>query len=316
MGEHMRKISFVIPCYRSKDTIESVVVEIKETIQLNELYEYEIILVNDSSPDNVMEVLHELAKKNKQIKVVNLSKNFGQHSAIMSGFSFVTGDIIICLDDDGQTPANEMFKLIDELDQGYDIVYANYESKEHSVFRNFGTYVNNKMAEVLIKKPKNINMTSYFATRRFVVDEVVKYQNAFPYIGGLLFRVSNRISKVTVKHRKRLIGESGYSFKSLFTLWLNGFTAFSVKPLRISSFIGFLFAIFGFLYGIVVIYNRLTNPDIPLGYSSLISAIIFIGGMIMIMLGLIGEYIGRIYISINKSPQYVIREKINIDENE
>lgn len=312
----MRKISFVIPCYRSKDTIENVVIEIKESIQLNDLYEYEIILVNDSSPDNVMEVLYELAKLDKQIKVVNLSKNFGQHSAIMSGFSFVTGDIVICLDDDGQTPANEMFKLIDELDKGYDIVYANYESKEHSIFRNFGTYVNNIMAEILIKKPKNINMTSYFATKRFVVDEVVKYQNAFPYIGGLLFRVSNRISKVTVKHRKRLIGESGYSFKSLFTLWLNGFTAFSVKPLRISSFIGFLFAIFGFLYGILVIYNRFTNPDIPLGYSSLISAIIFIGGMIMIMLGLIGEYIGRIYISINKSPQYVIREKINIDENE
>lgn len=312
----MKKISFVIPCYRSKDTIGTVVNEIKETVQLNDHYEYEIILVNDSSPDNVMDVLYELTRNDKRVKVVNLSKNFGQHSAIMSGFSFVTGDIVICLDDDGQTPANEMFKLINELERGFDIVYANYESKEHSVFRNFGTYVNNVMAELLINKPKNINMTSYFATKRFVIDEVVKYQNAFPYIGGLLFRVSNKISKVTVKHRKRLIGESGYSFKTLFTLWLNGFTAFSVKPLRISSFIGFILAIIGFLYGILVIYNRLTNPDIPLGYSSLISAIIFIGGMIMIMLGLIGEYIGRIYISINKSPQYVIREKINIDENE
>lgn len=312
----MRKISVVIPCYRSQDTIESVVNEVKNTITAHDNFDYEIILVNDASPDNVIDVLFRLAKEDTKIKVINLSKNFGQHPAIMSGFNHVTGELVMCLDDDGQTPATEMFKLIEELDKGYDIVYANYESKEHNIFRNFGTLVNNVMAELLIDKPKNVNMTSYFVTKKFVISEVINYQNSFPYIGGLLFRVSNKISKVQVKHRKRLVGKSGYSFKGLVTLWLNGFTAFSVKPLRISSLIGFLLAIAGFLYGIIVIYKRLTNPDIPLGYSSLISAIIFIGGMIMLMLGLIGEYIGRIYITMNKSPQYVIRETVNIDENE
>lgn len=312
----MRKISVVIPCYRSQDTIELVVNEVKDTISAQNQFDYEIILVNDASPDNVLDVLQKLSKEDYKIKVVNLSKNFGQHPAIMSGFNYVTGDLIMCLDDDGQTPADEMFKLIEELDKGYDIVYANYEVKEHNSFRNFGTLLNNLMAELLLNKPKNVNMTSYFVTRRFIINEVIKYQNSFPYIGGLLFRASNKISKVKVKHRKRLIGNSGYSLKALMTLWLNGFTAFSVKPLRISSFIGFLLAIIGFLYGLVVIYNRLTNPNIPLGYSSLISAILFIGGMIMIMLGLIGEYIGRIYISINKSPQYVVRETVNIDEKE
>ncbi|HCT63573.1 MAG TPA: glycosyltransferase [Erysipelotrichaceae bacterium] len=312
----MRKISVVIPCYRSQDTIESVVGEVRNTVAIHEQFDYEIVLVNDASPDNVIEVLFKLAHEDPKIKVINLSKNFGQHPAIMSGFNYVTGDLVMCLDDDGQTPATEMFKLIEELDKGFDIVYANYESKEHNIFRNFGTFVNNVMAELLIDKPKNVNMTSYFVTKKFIVDEVIKYQNSFPYIGGLLFRVSNKISKVQVKHRKRLIGKSGYSFKGLVTLWLNGFTAFSVKPLRISSLIGFLLAIAGFIYGIIVIYKRLTNPDIPLGYSSLISAIIFIGGMIMLMLGLIGEYIGRIYITMNKSPQFVIRETVNIDENE
>lgn len=312
----MRKISVVIPCYRSQDTIESVVNEVKDTIRSNNQFDYEIILVNDASPDNIIDVLFKLSKVDSKIKVVNLSKNFGQHPAIMSGFNYVTGDLILCLDDDGQTPANEMFKLIDELDKGYDIVYANYESKEHNIFRNFGSFLNNIMAELLISKPKNISMTSYFVTRRFIINEVIKYQNSFPYIGGLLFRASNKISKVNVKHRKRMIGSSGYSFKALVTLWLNGFTAFSVKPLRVSSFIGFSLAIIGFFYGLFVIFNRLTNPNIPLGYSSLISAIIFIGGMIMLMLGLIGEYIGRIYISINKSPQFVVRETVNINENE
>lgn len=310
----MEKISVIIPCYNSEKTILNVINEIINTMEEHNHNTYEIIAVNDSSPDNVLGQLRTIASNNKKVKVINLAKNFGQHSAIMSGLNIASGDIIVCLDDDGQTPANEMFALIDELNKGFDIVYANYQVKKHTFIRNIGTKLNNLMAEYLIGKPKNINMTSYFVTRKFVIDEVIKYQNAFPYIGGLLYRVTNNISKVFVTHRNREYGESGYKFGTLLSLWLNGFTAFSVKPLRLASIIGVVMAIIGFFYGMTVIYNRLTNPYTPMGYASIFSAVIFIGGMLMLMLGLIGEYIGRIYISLNNSPQYVIKETINVEE--
>jgi polyisoprenyl-phosphate glycosyltransferase len=312
----MAKLSFVIPCYRSELTIENVVNEIISTVETRSDYSYEIILVNDSSPDNVFQVIQKLALRNKNIKGINLARNFGQHSALMTGFNFVTGDIIICLDDDGQTPANEMFSLIDKINSGCDIVFAKYDKKNHNLFRNIGSKINDFMVDFLIGKPKGLSLMSYFACRRFVIDETKKYKNSYPYVAGLLLRTTNKIDNVHVNHRKREIGTSGYNFRKLVSLWLNGFTAFSVKPLRMASIVGIIFALSGFIYGIYIIIRRIFNPSVTMGYSSLISAIIFIGGMIMIMLGMIGEYVGRIYISINNSPQYVIRETINIEEKQ
>lgn len=310
----MEKISFVIPCYRSENTIGKVVDEIVETITAHGGYDYEIILVNDSSPDRVFRTITELAEKNSRVKGIDLASNFGQHSAIMAGFGFVTGDIVVCLDDDGQTPANEMFKLIDKLDEN-DLVFAKYTDKKHSTFRNFGSKVNDKMAQWLIGKPKKLKIMSYFACKRFVIDEVLRYRNPFPYISGLLLRTTNKVANVEVHHRDRLEGTSGYTLKKLFLLWINGFTAFSVKPLRIATFVGCITAIIGFLYGLFVIINKIINPLSPLGYSSTMAVMLFLGGMVMLLLGMIGEYVGRIYISLNNSPQYVIRRTVNMGED-
>ncbi len=309
----MKKISFIIPCYGSEKTIAEVVAEIKETIRTREGYDYEIVLVADASPDNVYEVIHKLALEDKKIKGINLAKNFGQHSALMTGFNIATGDIMVILDDDGQTPADQVFDLVDKMNEGFDVVYANYPQLKKTFFRNFGTVVNNLMAELLISKPKDIMMTSYFCMNRVIVDEVIKYTNAYPYVGGLVLRSTNNIGKVMVNHRDRFNGTSGYTFKSLLGLWLNGFTAFSVKPLRLASLLGGLVSMFGIFYGIYTIGARLLNPDMPIGYASLISVTVFIGGMNMIMLGLVGEYIGRMYISMNNSPQYVIKKVISSD---
>lgn len=308
----MNKLSFVIPCYRSSQTIESVVNEIIDTVKIRLEYDYEIILINDGSPDDVYKKICMLTKLHSCVKAIDLAKNFGQHSALMSGFHFITGDIIICLDDDGQTPANEMFSLIDKLKQS-DIVFASYVQKKHSFFRNFGSKINNIMAKILIEKPENITITSYFACKRFIIDEVIKYKNPYPYVSGLLLRTTKNIQTVPVSHKNREIGTSGYTIKKLLSLWFNGFTAFSVKPLRIASVVGVITALCGFIYGIFTVINKLVNPSAPLGYASLMTALLFIGGIIMIILGLIGEYIGRIYISLNNAPQYVIREKINFD---
>lgn len=307
-----KRISFVIPCYKSALTIEKVVEEIDQTMVKLGRYEHEIILVNDCSPDDTFSVLRRLAEERSHICAVNLAKNFGQHGALMAGFHQVRGEILVCLDDDGQTPADEVGKLLDRIEEGDDVVYASYEDKKHSSFRNFGSFVNEKMLQFLLGKPKDLYVSSYFAARRFIVDEMLKYENAFPYVIGLVLRSTKRISNVPVKHREREIGRSGYTLGKLLALWFNGFTAFSTKPLRIATIVGCLCAFSGFLYGLYTILKKFINPAVPLGFSSLMSAVLFIGGMMMLMLGLIGEYIGRMYICMNNAPQFVVRDLIPV----
>lgn len=310
----MKKVSFVIPCYRSENTITGVVEEIeKAMVALKDSYDFEIILVNDSSPDNTMGTIRKLCEEKKNVIGIGFARNFGQHAALMAGLRQSVGDYVVCLDDDGQTPADEVGKLLDKLEEGYDAVYAKYEHKQHSGFRNLGSKVNELMTRVMLEKPKELFISSYFAVKRFIVEDMIRYENSYPYVIGLVLRSTKNITNVVVKHREREEGSSGYTLKKLLALWFNGFTAFSVKPLRIATCIGVFCACAGFLYGIYIILNRFLNPDVPMGYSSMMAALVFFCGMIMVMLGLIGEYIGRIYISMNSSPQYVIRERINAD---
>lgn len=312
----MSKISFVIPCYRSEHTIEAVVAEIIDTMKGLAVYEYDIVLVNDCSPDHTYEVIERICEKNNNITGISLAKNFGQHAALMAGLRRADGDIVVCLDDDGQTPADEVGDLIDAIEKGSDVVYASYDSKKHSAFRNFGSHINDIMTRMMLGKPKNLQVTSYFAAKRFVVDSMLAYEHSYPYVIGLVLRATKNISNVPVHHRSRTIGDSGYTMRKLLSLWFNGFTAFSILPLRIATVTGVLFAVAGFTYGVYTVIKRFVNPAVPMGFSSLMAAVVFIGGMLMIMLGLIGEYIGRIYISINRSPQYVIREETGTKDGE
>lgn len=310
-----KMISFVIPCYRSEKTVGSVVKEIVDTMDKLGKYAYEVILVNDGSPDNTWDTICDITKKDSGNRIlgINFAKNFGQHAAIMAGLHHVKGDYVVCLDDDGQTPADEVDKLLKALEDGADVAYARYGRKQHSFFRNFGTYMNETMATVMLGKPKELYVSSYFAARRFVVDEMIKYESSYPYVIGLVLRTTKNIVNVDVNHRRREVGESGYSFAKLFALWINGFTAFSIKPLRIATFTGTVFAILGFLYGVYTIIKKFVYPIAPMGYAALMSAVIFMGGMLMLMLGMVGEYVGRLYISQNKNPQYVIRETTEDD---
>ncbi|MBQ4198359.1 MAG: glycosyltransferase family 2 protein [Kiritimatiellae bacterium] len=305
------KLSFVIPCYRSEKTIAAVVGEIKSVVETRKEYDYEIVMVSDHSPDNVYNVIEAMCRCDPQhLKGLELARNFGQQSALMAGYAASGGDVIISLDDDGQSPVDAIYSLVDRLREDADVVIGSYEAKKHNVFRNLGSWVNSLMTTWLLDKPMDIQMTSFFAMRRFVADAVLSYEGPYPYLGGLLFRVTRNIVNVPVKHRARAEGASGYTFAKLLGLWLNGFTAFSVKPLRLASWAGFICAAMGFFYGFWTVINKLfINNDAPIGYSSVMSAVLFIGGTIMLILGLIGEYIGRIYISINKSPQYVISRK-------
>ena len=309
-------ISFVIPCYRSEATLPDVIGEIRETMEKMEDYEYEVVLVNDCSPDGTFETIRRLCQENDNMTGINLAKNFGQHSALMAGFHYTKGDIVICLDDDGQTPANEVGKLIAGIEQGADVVYAKYTHKHHSGFRNWGSHINELMTRVMLGKPKDLYLSSYFAARKFVVEEMMRYEYAYPYVIGLVLRTTKNIINVEVEHRDRQSGTSGYTIGKLLSLWFNGFTAFSVKPLRIATMTGAVCAMLGFLYGIYTIIKKIfiNPPGLVTGFSALMSMLVFIGGMLMLMMGLVGEYMGRMYISMNNSPQYVIREIVKDDE--
>lgn len=308
----MKKLSIVIPCYGSEHTIEPVVNEVISTIDTNR-FDYEFILVNDCSKDNVWQSIIKLTEGNDRIKGISFAKNFGQQSALLAGFRYATGDYVISMDDDGQAPVESLMEMINSLEQNdYDIVYGCYQQVRQTGFRRFGSWFNHKMAVWFSNCPKDLFPTSFYVARKFLIEEIVQFENCYAYISGLVFRSTRNIGKIYVKHRSRIEGKSGYSLKRLIGLWINGFTAFSVKPLRLATFFGFIFSLLGFIYGIFIIIMKLIHPDTPMGYSSTMAAILFIGGVIMFMMGMVGEYIGRIYINQNKSPQYVIRTKVNL----
>lgn len=307
-------ISVIIPCYNSAETIDAVVHEVLDEFKKYGQYECEIILINDASKDNTFSVLRNLFNTFDNIVCIDFSRNFGQHSAIMAGLSKANGEFVLCMDDDGQTDPHEMFKLINSLDESTDVVYARYIEKKHGFIRGVSSYINDKMVCVLLNKSKDLQVTSYFIMKRYVVLQILKYTNPYPYVLGLVLRTTTHIKNVEILHKERELGKSGYSFKKLLALWINGFTSFSVLPLRFATLFGFVFSISGFIFAIYIIINKLLNPDIAAGWSSLISTILFTSGVILIVLGLLGEYIGRSFISINNSPQYVIREELQKDE--
>jgi undecaprenyl-phosphate 4-deoxy-4-formamido-L-arabinose transferase len=306
------KLSFVIPCYGSEKTIEKVVEEIKQTMAGLGGCTHEIILVNDSSKDGVFEVIKKLCGGDPDIKALSLSKNFGQQSALMAGQSAVSGDLVICLDDDGQSPVYNLGEMLAKLNEGYDVVFAKYGIKKQSLIKNFGSWLNLVMLRILLNKPKGIEFSSYFVMRRFISDEMIKYTNPYPYNMGLILSITRRIANVECSDRKRISGRTGYTLTKLIALWTDGLTNFSVKPLRIAIYCGMLGGFLGLCFGIYTVINKLINPDVPVGYSAIISVVSFVGGVILFMQGIIGEYVGRMFISINKIPQYVIKEKINI----
>jgi undecaprenyl-phosphate 4-deoxy-4-formamido-L-arabinose transferase len=307
----MRTLSFVIPCYGSEKTIEKVVDEIRKTVGKRKGNAYEIILVNDRSPDGVLEVIKKICGGDKKVKGISLSKNFGQQSALMAGQAAATGDAVICLDDDGQSPVNNVYEMIDMLDGGYDVVFAKYGIKKQSVMKNFGSWLNLVMLGLMLNKPKNIEFSSYFVMRRLISDEMIKYKNPYPYNMGLILSITRNIGNFKCEDRSRLSGKTGYTFAKLVGLWVNGLTNFSIMPLRMATFLGVITGTFGFAFGVYTVINKILNPDVPVGYSAIVSMFSFIGGIILLVLGIIGEYIGRIYISINRIPQYVVDKRIN-----
>ena len=308
-------VSVVIPLYCSEKTIGFVVNEVRQELERLNIADYEIILVNDCSPDNVLAVAGELALQDKNVKVVSLARNSGQTAAMMVGYRYASGKFIINMDDDGQHPGNEIGKLLETLErEDLDVVFARYGTKKQSGFRIFGSFINQKMAEIMVGKPKGIRTNSFFVMRKFVRDEIIRYTNNYPYIFGIIFAVTGKVGNTDVIHRPRLEGKSNYNLRKLFALWFNGFLNFSAKPLRISTVLGFVIAAVAVGAGVWTLISRILNPDAPLGWASTMIVILFFAGVQLASIGLLGEYLGRLYISSSKLPTAVVRETINLDD--
>lgn len=309
------KLSIVIPCYNCEHNIEKVINDFQQALKQYREWTYEIILVNDCSCDNTIGKLKEIAKIHKNIVVINLAKNAGQHSAILAGFRYATGDLVATSDDDGQTPLENIVQLINKINEGFDVACARYiDRAQPSLLRRMGTAMSRKMTDWLIDKPKEIRLSTFFVARKFVAKELIKYDQPYPFINGLLARVTSNIANVDMNQNARNSGHSGYNLKKLIRLWLNGFTAFSIKPLRVASLSGIFLCLIGFLGAVITIIRKLIDSNILVGWSSLFSLILVVGGLILCMLGMVGEYVGRIYMCINMTPQYVIKEIIHSND--
>jgi glycosyltransferase involved in cell wall biosynthesis len=301
------QLSLVIPVYNGSDSIGRVVREIHECF--NDL-SIEVILVNDGSHDNSEAICRKLVEEfPATVTFVHLARNFGEHSAVLAGLHHCCGAYVAILDDDGQNPPAEVRRLLDELkSSGDDVVYGRYRIKQHSTFRNIGSWFNDRMANLMLKKPRDLYLSSFKVMNRFVVDEITRYKGAFPYIDGLVLRTTARLGQIEVTHNPRSGSPSSYTFRKLFKLWTNMFLNFSILPLRLAAILGTLAAFASaFLLVAIVIDKLYFNQDMAIGLPTLLVTIVFFSGVQLMILGTIGEYLGRLFLDHSGSPQFVVR---------
>ena len=304
----MKLVSCVIPCYHSEKTVGKVTAGIEAVFAAHPDWDYEIILVNDNPPDETWETIQALSRKNPKIHGICFSRNFGQHAALMAGYRHVNGDIVVSLDDDGQNPPEQMFRLIGAIDGEHDIAYASEPDAPKSWWRVAGSKMTNRMFSWLMGKPRDLYLSSYYAAKRFVIEDMVRCQSPFPYVDGLALQTTTRYCNVQVDSREREEGQSGYTLKTLIKLWSNGLTAFSIKPLRIATVTGGIASLAGFLMGLILIIRKIIWRDaIDEGWTSLMALMLLLFGILMMVMGLVGEYVGRIFVTMNRSPQYIIK---------
>ena len=299
-------LSFVIPMYNSAATIAALVHDIE---QLSVPGGHEIVLVNDCGRDNTLEVCAELVRTARvPITLVDHARNFGEHNAVLTGWRHAQGTHIVNLDDDGQNPPREALRLWQHaLVSGMDVVFGHYDVKQHSAWRNAGSWFTNKMTDWALDKPAGFYLSSFRCVSRFVAQQVIGYGGPFPYIDGLLLQVTQRIGSIKVEHVARQSGASGYTFRRLVRLWMSAWLNFSVLPLRFATVAGLVTAGLGIVAFAFVLWLWYFNQGPAYGFGWLMSAFLIFSGIQLVMLGLIGEYLGRMFQAVNQRPQAIVR---------
>lgn len=309
-----KKISIVVPVYNAAATLLHLITSLDRELQPQ--HQLELILVNDGSTnDNSGQICEEAARKYGWIIYLELAKNFGEHNAVMAGLNHVSGEFVVVMDDDLQNPPHEVIRLVEALDvTGSDVVFSYYKKKRHTLYRNLGSEFNNLIASYILKKPRDLYLSSFKALRRSIVEQIVKYDGPFPYLDGLILRNTHHWARLEVEHSSRNFGKSNYSLAKLVGLWLNMFTNFSILPLRLASITGIVLATLSGAAAVFVIIERLMNPELPAGWTSVILVILFVSSVQLLAIGLIGEYLGRVLLKVNHIPQFFVRRKIQNKE--
>lgn len=304
------QISIVIPAYRSAGILPQLVERLAEMLTQH-FSSYEVILVDDCSPDNTWKVIEKICSSTPWVKGIGLRKGAGQHGAIVAGLNDASGEIIVTMDDDLQHSPSDVPALYAKIQEGFDVCYTEFDKRNHERWKILGSQFNNLVASLLLKKPRDLYLSSFKAFHREIKDEIIKYQGPFPYVDGLILSITRHITSIKVAHHARLEGESNYSLSKLVRLWMHMATNFSILPLRVASYLGIAFSIMGFLLAIALVVMRFMSHDVPVGWTSLAVAILVIGGIQLLAIGAIGEYLGRAFLLLNRQPQFVIRRKMN-----
>jgi polyisoprenyl-phosphate glycosyltransferase len=309
------RLSVVIPVYGSAPVLPELVRQIHDalTTGLPDGTPFEVLLVNDCGPGDSWSVIRTLAAERPYVKGIALRKNAGQHNAIMAGLNYATADVIVTMDDDLQHSPYDIPLLYGKILEGYDVCYADFKGRHHAAWKIAGSAINDRVARFLLKKPKGLYLSPFKAMRREIRDELVKYGGPFVYLDGLILSVTGNIASTQVEHHPRHGGKSEYTFYRSVSLWLKMATNFSIAPLRLASLTGFVFSGAGLAFAAWIAFRRITNSDMPEGWTSLIVIVLILGGIQLLALGAIGEYLGRMFLTVNRRPQFVVASTVNVD---
>lgn len=315
VDDHQCKLSIVIPVYGSAlvlpELLSQIMNELDKLVSVRE--SYEIIFVCDRSPDNSWQVIQALSKTYLQVFGILLRMNAGQHNALMAGFARARGEVIVTMDDDLQHSPADIPKLLNEIEQGYDVAYGRFKNRNHALWKIAGSHVNNIVAGYLMQKPRDLYLSPFRAMKSVIRDDILRYVGPYVYVDGLIISVTRNIASVDVDHYERYAGDSSYGLRKSLSLWLKMATNFSIVPLRLTSLLGLIFSGLGFCLAVLLVIQKFTLNVMPIGWSSLIVTILIVGGVQLLALGMIGEYLGRVLLTINSKPQYVIAETVGLD---
>jgi undecaprenyl-phosphate 4-deoxy-4-formamido-L-arabinose transferase len=310
------EISVVIPVYGSARILPALAERLQAALSTcTPQGGFEVILVHDHGPDNAWQVIQQLGQTRPWLKGVNLRRNAGQHNAVMAGFAHASGRFVITMDDDLQHDPDDIPRIIDSLRAGADLCYVQFESRRHALWKRAGSAFNDVVASILLNKPRDLYLSPFRGMRREICQAALEYRGPFVYVDGLLLQTTSNYTMITARHHERQDGASGYSLRKSISLWLQMATSFSIVPLRLVSLAGVAASALSFVFALGVIVRKLADPDMAVGWPSLIVAILFMGGLQLLALGAIGEYVGRILLNVNNRPQYVVGATSNIDSD-
>jgi undecaprenyl-phosphate 4-deoxy-4-formamido-L-arabinose transferase len=311
MTQSRLDVSIVVPVYRSESILSHLVAQVHAAMQDAGIDgRFELILVNDASPDGSWQVIRQLADRYPFVKGICLARNFGQHNATMAGLNHACGEVVVIMDDDLQHPPQTIMALVAAVRDGFDVCYTTYVNRQHAFWKRLGSWFNDRVASFLLNKPRGLYLSSYKAMHRRVAQEIIRYDGPYAYVDGLILDVTRHITSVPIQHQARHAGKGNYGLRRSISLWLKMATSFSIIPLRVASFTGLMLALVSAIAMIAVIVEKFRHPETPAGWASMLVIVLFMGGLQLLCLGVIGEYLGRAYLKLNRKPQFAVRERI------